>query len=264
MSRSLSIIFAVGLSLLFAPALWAADDASAAQPGQHAAVFQQQKTIKFDYLLSLPPDYNDKADQKWPLIFFLHGSGESGSDVNQVKKHGPPKIIENTPRSSVATQFIVVSPQCPDAGRGWKPEDLILLLDDVQAKYRVDPDRVYLTGLSMGGFGTWDLATAYPDRFAAIAPMCGGGNPARANRLRKLPIWIFHGGADPTVPVRLSEDMAEALKKLNADVTFTKYPGVGHDCWTQSYNNAELYRWFLSHKRSEEKSPKPAAEAEKK
>jgi predicted peptidase len=144
----------------------------------------------------------------------------------------------------------VVSPQCPE-GRWWKVDDLATLLDEVEAKYRVDADRIYLTGLSMGGFGTWDLASNFPDRFAAIAPMCGGGQPEMARRLKYLPIWVFHGDADPSVPVKKSDDMVEALKKVGADVKFTKYPGVGHDCWTQSYANPELYTWFLSHTRSE-------------
>ena len=229
--------------------LQAADD-TPPQTGQHAQKLEKQITITFDYLLTLPPDYNKDAKKLWPLILFLHGSGERGSDVEKVKVHGPPKIADKDPDSTVAKEFIVVSPQCP-TGRGWKTDSLIVLLDDVASKYRVDPDRVYLTGLSMGGFGTWDLASNYPDRFAAIAPMCGGGQPEMARRLRNLPIWVFHGDADPAVPVKRSDDMVEALKKIGADVKYTRYPGIGHDCWTESYSNPDLYTWFLSHKRGE-------------
>lgn len=176
-----------------------------------------------------------------------------------MKKHGPPKIVESDPASPLATQFIVVSPQCPE-GQWWKSDDLALLLDDVEAKYHVDLDRVYLTGLSMGGYGTWEMSLEFPDRFAAIAPMCGGGRPDRAKRLRNLPIWVFHGTADRAVPVARSEEMVAALAEVGADVKFTRYEGVGHDCWTQSYGNPELYTWFLEHKRGEKSLTKSATE----
>jgi predicted peptidase len=215
--------------------------------GQHPQKFEKHITLKLDYLLYLPADYNRQTDKKWPLILFLHGSGERGTDVNLVKVHGPPKVVETEP-DSPAKQFIIVSPQCPP-GQWWNVGDLDALLDDVIGRYDVDVKRVYLTGLSMGGFGTWDLAMATPNRFAAIAPMCGGGQVDLAARLKDLPIWIFHGDADTSVPVRRSEEMFNALQQLKADVKFTKYPGVGHDCWTRSYDNPELYAWFLSHKR---------------
>ncbi|HZK82535.1 MAG TPA: prolyl oligopeptidase family serine peptidase [Humisphaera sp.] len=220
------------------------------EPGQHPETFQKEITIKLDYLLSIPTDYNKEATKKWPLILFLHGSGERGSNIDKVKQHGPPKIVDKDKDSVLAKEFIVVSPQCP-AGQWWKGDDLIALLDDVQKRYHVDDDRVYVTGLSMGGFGTWELGSAYPDRFAAIAPMCGGGRPELARRMKNLPIWVFHGEADGAVPFARSVEMVEALKKAGNDVKFTSYPGVGHDCWTQSYANPELYTWFLSHKRGE-------------
>ncbi|HWE01969.1 MAG TPA: prolyl oligopeptidase family serine peptidase [Tepidisphaeraceae bacterium] len=252
---AMAVVFAAGFCI-------AADDASdKPKPGQHAETFEKQVTIKLDYLLSLPTDYNKEENKKWPLILFLHGSGERGSNVNNVKAHGPPKIVEKDKDSVLGKEFIVVSPQCP-AGRWWKSDDLIALLDDIQTHYHVDEDRVYVTGLSMGGFGTWDLATNNPDRFAAIAPMCGGGQPALARRLKNMPIWVFHGEADGAVPFERSVEMVEALKKVGNDVKFTSYPGVGHDCWTQSYANPDLYTWFLSHKRGEkhDESKKPAAE----
>jgi hypothetical protein len=110
---------------------------------------------------------------------------------------------------------------------------------------------MYLTGLSMGGFGTWEYAVNYPDRFAAIAPICGGGNPERAWAIRNLPIWVFHGAKDQAVPIKQSEDMVNALKKVGNDVKFTVYPEAGHDSWTETYNNPALYEWFLKHKRKE-------------
>lgn len=206
-------------------------------------------TVKLDYLVYLPDEYA-KSDKKWPLILFLHGSGESGSNLSLVKKHGPPKIVENKPDFP----FIVVSPQSPRRG-GWNRDALKALLDEVLANYHVDRDRVYLTGLSMGGYGTWLLAATYPHYFAAIAPICGGGDPDDASKIKDLPIWVFHGAKDEAVPLRRSEEMVAAVKKLGADVKFTVYPEAGHDSWTETYDNPELYRWFLSHKRGEKSQP---------
>lgn len=200
-------------------------------------------TIKLDYLVYLPKGYA-KSEQKWPLILFLHGSGESGSDLSRVKRHGPPKLVDEKDDFP----FIVISPQSPRRG-GWDRYALKGLLDEVLANYHVDRDRVYLTGLSMGGYGTWTLAAAYPEYFAAIAPICGGGDPDGAGQLKDLPIWVFHGAKDEAVPLRRSEEMVAALKKLGADVKFTIYPEAGHDSWTETYANPELYQWFLSHKR---------------
>ena len=210
------------------------------------------RVIKASYLLYLPKDYGKDTAKKWPLILFLHGSGESGSDVEKVKVHGPPKLVA----AGKEMPFIVVSPQAPTPRVGWQVETLNTLLDDVIQKYSVDEDRVYLTGLSMGGFGTWALAGANPERFAAIAPICGGGQPFMARRMRNLPVWVFHGAKDPTVPVKLSEDMVEALKGAGAEVKFTVYPDAGHDSWTATYDNPELYTWFLEHKRKKPEPPK--------
>ena len=235
--------------------LLAADNAPT--PGkQEQQQFEKQITIKLDYLLYLPDGYDKDQDKKWPLIVFLHGSGESADargvngNVNAVTKHGPPEFLAKGTDLPVKN-FIVVSPQCPSQRVGWQPETLNPFLDEIEAKYRVDKDHIYLTGLSMGGYGTWAWASRFPQRFAAIAPMSGGGEPRRAARaLAHMPIWDFHGEADPVVPVSQSEEMVEAIQKAgNTEVKFTKYPGVGHDCWSQAYGNPELYEWFLQHKR---------------
>jgi predicted peptidase len=197
---------------------------------------------KIDYLLFLPQGYQE-SKQNWPLMLFLHGSGESGTNVAKVKAHGPPKIVESKPDFP----FILVSPQSP--GRGWNIKTLTALLDDVTAKYRVDTNRIYLTGLSMGGFGTWSLAAAHPEKFAAIVPICGGGNPADGKKLAGLPIWVFHGAKDPTVPVERSREMVAAIKAAGGNVKYTEYPEGKHDCWTETYNNPELYQWLLAQKR---------------
>jgi predicted peptidase len=215
-------------------------------------MFQKEitKKVSLKYLLYLPKGYGQKKDQKWPVMLFLHGAGERGDDLNVVKKHGPPKLIE----AGKEFPFIVVSPQCPNSS--WWPEQvdaLVGLLDDIESKYAVDHEREYLTGLSMGGFGTWALATRYPARFAALAPICGGGDRFLVNRLKNVPVWVFHGAKDPTVPLQSSTEMVEALKKAGGDVQLTVYPEAQHDCWTETYNNPKLYEWFLSHHRGEEK-----------
>ena len=217
----------------------------AATPAQQANHFEKKIkiTAKLDYLASLPADYG-QGRKRWPLVLFLHGAGESGSDLKLVKTHGPPKIVE----TKGPFPFILISPQCP--GRGWNVDVLNAFLDDLVRKYRVDKDRVYLTGLSMGGYGTWALAAAHPEKFAAIAPICGGGSQADASKLAKLPIWVFHGAKDPTVPIKRSEEMVEALKAAGANPKFTVYPEAGHDSWTATYDNPEFYQWLLAQKRS--------------
>jgi predicted peptidase len=211
------------------------------------------RTVGAQYLLFLPQGYENAGKKRWPLILFLHGAGERGSNVWQVTVHGPPKIVKDKPEFP----FILVSPQCPD-GEHWSNDVLLSLLDEIIATRAVDTNRVYLTGLSMGGYGTWSLGTQYPERFAAIAPICGGGEPvrvhlssgARAAALKSLGVWAFHGAKDPVVPVSESERMVAALKRLGStDVELTVYPEADHDSWTATYNNPELYTWFLKHTR---------------
>lgn len=210
-------------------------------------------TVSLDYLLHLPRDYRANPRREWPLILFLHGAGERGTNVWLVAKHGPPKIVKDRPDFP----FIVVSPQCPD-GKTWSNEALLALLADVTKRYRVDPSRVYLTGLSMGGYGTWSLGLSHPEKFAAIAPICGGGDvlkillpePGRAAALRSLPVWAFHGAKDPVVKLGESERMVNALKQAGATrVQLTVYPDADHDSWTATYDNPRFYEWLLSHQR---------------
>ncbi|MHC4462057.1 MAG: carboxylesterase family protein [Planctomycetota bacterium] len=220
-------------------------------PGQHSQAFKKTitKTISCQYLLFLPEGYGEKQ-QRWPLILFLHGAGERGGDLRKVKKHGPPKIVEK----KKDFPFIVVSPQCPtDDWWTEKAEVLINLLDDIVMRYDVDTDRIYLTGLSMGGYGTWSLASVYPDRFAAFAPICGGGKRVMARRLTEVPVWAFHGAKDRVVPLKESEEMVNAVKARGGDAKLTVYPSAGHDSWTETYNNKELYDWFLEHRKNKTK-----------
>jgi predicted peptidase len=205
------------------------------------------KEAHLNYLLYLPKEYG-KMDKKWPMILFLHGVGESGGDPNLVTKQGLPKLIAQ----GKDFDFIIVSPQCPK--NNWWSDltaELNALVDDITARYEVDTSRLYVTGLSMGGFGTWSLIQKYPDKFAAAAPICGGGDTVMAKyRLAKMPIWVFHGAKDDIVPLSKAEEMVEALKKAGSqNVQFTVYPEAGHDSWTETYNNPQLYQWFLSHEK---------------
>ena len=215
-----------------------------AEPTQKVGKLDAQVHVSLDYLVYLPTDYEKK--DSWPLLLFLHGAGERGDDLELVKKHGPPKLIEQ----GKPFPFVVVSPQCPmDGWWSTKPLELVALLDEIVAKYKIDQDRIYLSGLSMGGFGTWMLAAYAPDRFAAIVPVCGGGERLMARRLTHLPVWAFHGAKDQVVPLGRSEEMVDALKKLHGDVKLTVYPEAGHDSWTATYENPEVYEWLLQQKR---------------
>jgi predicted peptidase len=210
--------------------------------------FETQITRQLDYLLYLPKDYGigEAGAKLWPLILFLHGMGERGSNLELVKKHGIARIVDEHPDF----RFIAVSPQCPiTSWWAFETEALKAMLDSILAKYAVDSDRVYLTGLSMGGYGAWAMGIQYPDLFAAVAPVCGGGEPDAVCALENTPVWAFHGDEDSVVDISESQKMVNALEACGGDVKFTVYPGVGHDSWTQTYNNPELYQWFLSHKR---------------
>ena len=224
----------------------AAGAAAKPEPGQTPQTFEVKvtKIVSGKYLLYLPENYGTDPKQRWPLMLFLHGSGERGDDLELVKRHGPPKLVSE----SKQFPFIIVSPQCP-LDEGWSPDMLMALLDEVVAKYAVDEDRVYLTGLSMGGFGTWSLAIEHPDRFAALAPICGGGNPQKACLLKNIPIWVFHGAKDQTVKLEKAQEMVDALKAAGGNVQFTIYPEAGHDCWTQTYDNPKFYEWLLQQHR---------------
>jgi len=203
-----------------------------------------QVQIKYPHLLFEPSNQSKAIDGKLPMIVFLHGAGERGINIELVKIHGPPKIVEQ----NTAFPFIVLSPQCPE-GERWDAFQLGLLIDQIAQKYPVDKERIYLTGLSMGGFGTWDTAIQHPDKFAAIAPICGGSiiHAFQAEKTKHIPTWVFHGALDSVVPISNSAQIVKASKKAGSSIKFTVYSEAGHDSWTETYNNPELYEWFLSH-----------------
>lgn len=210
---------------------------------QKAKSFTREVPSKtyINYLLYLPEGYKDNQ-KSWPLILFLHGSGERGTDLEIVKRNGIPKIVEEV----VNFPFITISPQCPERSRwGEQSEILMMLLAEIEEKYNVNPKKIYLTGLSLGGYGTLLLAAQYPKKFAAIAPVCGGGDPKWAPILKDIPIWAFHGAKDDIVPLEQSQIMVRAVKEQGGNIRFTVYPDVGHDSWVNAYNDPCLYKWFL-------------------
>jgi predicted peptidase len=227
--------------VLFLSNLFAQADSTRQIPGKMEK--EITVTVSLNYLVYLPPAY-EKDNKEWPLVLFLHGSGERGEDLNFVKRLGPPMLVEQ----GKDFPFILISPQC-QLGRRWDPLALTTLLDEVEKNYRIDKNRVYVTGLSMGGEGTWKLAFAEPYLFAAIAPVCGrtGSYYLDACDIKNLPIWVFHGAKDDVVSISESERIVKALKECGSDVRFTVYPEANHNAWTETYNNDELYNWLLEH-----------------
>ncbi len=237
-------ILIMGLSFLavFIAGCSGSKDMEKPLPGQHAykSGFTITKKITMNYLLYLPEDYSQHG-QKWPLVLFLHGSGERGDDINLVKRHGPPMLVSKGKQFP----FILLSPQCPE-GERWSVESLDKLLNKVEAEFNIDLSRVYITGLSMGGYGTWKMLKAFPDRFAAAVPISGGGSTDFICELKDEPIWVFHGKKDKVVPIEEDERMVKALKACGSGIKFTIYPDAGHNAWTRTYNNPEVYEWMLS------------------
>jgi predicted peptidase len=209
-------------------------------------VFKDAGGAESKYVVFVPHDY--KGDKAYPLILFLHGAGESGTDGQKQVKVGLGPAIKKREKSF---EFIALFPQAPKARRGaWSADSedgkrAMAILEQVEKDYKVDPKRIYLTGLSMGGYGTWSFAVKYPDKWAAIVPICGGGDPKEAAKIKHIPCWCFHGDADKAVKVSQSRDMVEALKAAGGTPRYTEYPGVGHNSWDKAYGTPELYDWLL-------------------
>lgn len=242
MPRSAVRIAVAALGLCAASAVLAATQKPAPASPQQARSTSIKTEI--NYLSFLPKTYSAKGD-KVPLIVFLHGSGERGADLDKVKAWGPPAIVEKDPDFP----FMVVSPQIPD-GEWWDAYRLKAMLDDVLKRYNVDPKRVYLTGISMGGYGAWDFASRYPEYFAAVAPICGGGIPRLARAMKDIPVWVFHGLKDDAVPEQESARMVEALDAQGGKVKYTVLPEAGHiEAWVYAYGEAGLFDWFALQRR---------------
>jgi predicted peptidase len=227
----------------------AADPAPGRQVEQSLAVSDGGQ---IPYLLYQPENYSATGD-KVPMILFLHGRGESDGPLNIVAKWGPPRRLA----AGEQMKYLVVSPQCPKESF-WSKDDqqkrLLELLAHIKKSYNIDEDRIYLTGLSMGGFGTWRLASDYPEMFAAAAPICGKGDPGAAANLVKLPIWAWHGTDDTAVPFSASVEMVDAIKAAGGTkVWFTSLEHIGHFSWQAAYQSGDLYAWFDKQKASQNK-----------
>lgn len=246
-----TLTVAIVLIAVLAPMKAKAQSANAPLPAEKLK-FSISRKVEMPYLYYLPKDYRAKGKQRWPLMLFLHGAGERGTNVQRVAIHGPMSLV----KQGRDFPFIIVAPLCPE-GQRWQVDSLLKLLATVTKQYAVDTNRVYLTGLSMGGYGTWNLGATRPDLFAAMAPICGGGElidvllagyGKPANPIARLPVWAFHGAKDNVVPPEESERMIGAMKKAGAkEVKLTVYPEANHNSWTETYNNPALYEWFLQH-----------------
>ena len=203
------------------------------------------KHFSFHYVEYLPADYDE--ENTYPLVFFLHGAGERGEDPDVAMRHGYMKHVRE---QGAEYPFIFIAPQCPmDKYWGCYTESLIAFLEDMIATHAVDEDRVYLTGLSMGGTGTWMLAMACPEKFAAIAPICGTGICWYGEALKDVPVYAYHGDADAIVPVAESVNMVARVNAGGGNAQVKICYGVGHDAWEEAYKGDELWKWMLAHRR---------------
>ena len=203
------------------------------------------------YWLYLPKDYETQAQADGaPLLLFLHGAGERGDtpeDIVKVKVHGPPRLLDN-PAFAKRVPCVTVSPQCKN-GFAWSPAQLMLLLDHIEENYQIDKSRIYVSGISMGSFGTWMCLNEAPQRFAAAVAVCGTAKPEWAERLVDIPIWLFHGDRDILVMLDSLQVMVDAIRSAGGrKILFTVYEGVGHDSWTKTYNNPLIYDWLFQQK----------------
>lgn len=233
------------LSLAFVLAARAEDPAPGKQVEQSLA---NPDGKAMPYLLYLPKDHG-ASSTNFPLMLFLHGRGESDGPLAVVKKWGPPRLLDRGEQMP----WIVVSPQCPREDSWARPTQqalLVKLIEEISTKHKVDKKRIYLTGLSMGGYGSWRLAADRPELFAAVAPVCGGGDPKDAEKLKDVPIWVWHGTEDTAVPLKRSQDMVEAIKAAGGTkIRFTTLEHIGHNSWEAAYCTPELYSWFAKHAR---------------
>lgn len=202
----------------------------------------------YSYQLFIPRAAIGSRDRGWPLMIFLHGSGERGNDINRVKVHGPPKIADRNPDFP----FILISPLLP-AEQDWDVTKLNAILDHALKTLPVDRSRIYLTGLSRGGHASWRWAAAEPGKFAAVAPVAGRGDPATACTLKDKPVWAFHGDRDDVVIPEGSFAMVRAIRACGGQPRLTIYPDLGHNAWDPAYDDPALYLWLLSHRLEEPK-----------
>jgi|TARA_Y100000310_G_scaffold342789_1_gene447443 predicted peptidase len=205
-----------------------------------------RREVNCSYLLYLPDGYAADGRNDYPLILFLHGAGERGSDLDLLKVTGLPRHIEE----GLNLPFIIVCPQC-SLNQTWDPRTLDELLGEIIERYKVDECRIYLTGLSMGGRGTWMLANEYPERFAAVAPICAPFTVLKLPNFKRIPIWCFHGAMDPVISIADTVKSVRLLRAAGCQVKFTVYADADHDSWTETYQNPELYEWFQANRKNQ-------------
>jgi len=203
---------------------------------------------KLNYIVTTPTGYT--KEEKLPLIVFLHGAGERGDDINKLKIYCVPKLFCND-QDYNGERVITLSPQCPSYNYTWYDFklDVIDLINSVAEEYNVDKDRISLCGISMGGFGTWEIAMQVPNMFSAIAPICSGGMSWRTWSLTKLPIRVYHGRRDDVVPFAYSELMVNAIKAQGGNVEFTAYDDLSHNCWDRAFEESDLIHWLANSKK---------------
>ncbi len=207
---------------------------------------QTVTTENLKYYLYYPEGYESDKEEGYGLLLFLHGGGESGAELEEIKKNGPPKLLVEGKQFP----FLVLAPQNPYRRKWWNTKAIIKLLDSVVETNNVDKKRIYLTGLSRGGSASWELATQYPKKFAAMAVVCGMAPLPYAHWInKKMPIWVFHGDRDEVISVEESDKMVAKLKEMNYDVRYTRYKDVGHNSWSKAYTTEELYEWLAEQKR---------------
>lgn len=242
------------MPLLFLTALTNANvyaqEAAKPEAGKQVGMtFKTSDGAEVEYLLYLPKTYDAAIETKAPMTLFLHGSGERNGPLSLVAKWGPPRLAA----AGKDFPFVLVSPQCPREERWNSTEQLnrlTELVDHVVSSYGVDEKKMYLTGLSMGGYGAWALAARDPTKFAAVVPICGGGKTDFAESLKDVPIWAWHGDEDGAVPFKQSVDLVDAIKEVGGTkVKFTSLEGIGHNCWSSAYATPQLYRWMMEQSR---------------
>ncbi len=211
----------------------------------HTFAAELVTAVRLPYLLYLPEGVETRRD--WPLILFLHGSGERGTDSSMVRREGLPRRLDE----GLELPAVVLSPQCPD-GQVWAQQypAVMALLEAVTEQVGVDPDRVVLTGLSLGGAGIVHLAATHPERFAGLAPICGPWTFYYVTpEMARVPLWVFHGEDDPVVSVEDSRMLVSRVEELGGEARLTTYPGVGHGAWREAYADEALLEWMLTRQR---------------
>ena len=206
-----------------------------------------EEQVDLGYILYLPAEY-ENIDRSFPLVLFLHGAGERGDDLEKIKIHGIPRLISE----GRTFPFICIAPQCPEGGYWDRPEyvsTLISLVKEMEKEHSVDSNRIYCTGLSMGGLGTLAMAIREPKLFSAIIPVCGGADMENIHKLSELPIWLFHGDRDDVIPLDNSIAIYQDLRLVNEHIFLTVYGDVYHDSWTETYENDDTYDWLLKYKK---------------